>query len=117
MMFSVGKQYHRGHVVPHTLGGGTDINLVPQLGKINIVRFGRWRNLPYRLREPYVSHNGTTAVSPRSKIILGRRRPGWIKDVSSSARSLISEVTATELDGTSSAHATVGWREISLVIS
>jgi hypothetical protein len=30
-----GKRYHRGHAVPHTLGGRTDINLVPQLGLIN----------------------------------------------------------------------------------
>ena len=25
----------RGHAIPHRLGGGTDINLVPQLGSIN----------------------------------------------------------------------------------
>lgn len=31
--------YHRGHAIAHTLGGGTDINLVPQLGKINTGRF------------------------------------------------------------------------------
>jgi hypothetical protein len=30
-----GKRYHRGHAVPHTMGGRTDINLVPQLGLIN----------------------------------------------------------------------------------
>jgi hypothetical protein len=30
-----GKRYHRGHAIPHTLGGRTDINLVPQLGVIN----------------------------------------------------------------------------------
>jgi hypothetical protein len=30
-----GKRYHRGHAVPHTMGGRTDINLVPQLGVIN----------------------------------------------------------------------------------
>lgn len=30
-----GKRYHRGHAVPHTMGGRTDINLVPQLGAIN----------------------------------------------------------------------------------
>ncbi|MFL9921639.1 hypothetical protein PQR75_41100 [Paraburkholderia fungorum] len=30
-----GGTYHRGHAIPHTLGGSTDINLVPQLGKIN----------------------------------------------------------------------------------
>ena len=30
-----GKRYHRGHAVPHTMGGRTDFNLVPQLGTIN----------------------------------------------------------------------------------
>jgi hypothetical protein len=30
-----GKRYHRGHAIPHTMGGRTDINLVPQLGAIN----------------------------------------------------------------------------------
>jgi hypothetical protein len=30
-----GKRYHRGHAVPHAMGGRTDINLVPQLGAIN----------------------------------------------------------------------------------
>lgn len=30
-----GKRYHRGHAIPHTMGGRTDINLVPQLGTIN----------------------------------------------------------------------------------
>ena len=30
-----GNRYHRGHAVPHTMGGRTDINLVPQLGFIN----------------------------------------------------------------------------------
>ncbi len=34
-----GKNYHRGHTIPHTMGGGTDINLVPQLGKVNIGPF------------------------------------------------------------------------------
>ncbi|MBW8785235.1 MAG: hypothetical protein JF593_11480 [Novosphingobium sp.] len=36
---SAGQLYHRGHAVPHTLGGGTDINLVPQLGRVNIGPF------------------------------------------------------------------------------
>lgn len=31
--------YHRGHAIPHRLGGGTDINLVLQLGSINIGAF------------------------------------------------------------------------------
>ncbi len=36
---SAGPLYHRGHAIPHTLGGGTDINLVSQLGRINIGPF------------------------------------------------------------------------------
>lgn len=36
---SNGPLYHRGHAIPHTLGGGTDINLVPQLGSVNIGDF------------------------------------------------------------------------------
>lgn len=32
---SAGTLYHRGHAIAHSLGGGTDINLGPQLGKIN----------------------------------------------------------------------------------
>lgn len=33
------KGYHRGHAIPHTLGGPLDINLVPQLGAINVGPF------------------------------------------------------------------------------
>jgi hypothetical protein len=36
---SGGMLYHRGHAIPHTLGGPTDINLVPQLGRINVGPF------------------------------------------------------------------------------
>jgi len=36
---SAGPHYHRGHAIPHTLGGPTDINLVPQLGKVNVGPF------------------------------------------------------------------------------
>lgn len=36
---SAGPLYHRGHAIPHSLGGPTDINLVPQFGKINIGPF------------------------------------------------------------------------------
>ena len=36
---SDGADYHRGHLMAHSLGGGTDINLVPQLGKLNIGAF------------------------------------------------------------------------------
>ena len=32
-------KYHRGHAIPHRMGGGTDINLVPQWGALNIGPF------------------------------------------------------------------------------
>lgn len=38
---SAGADYHRGHLVAHTLGGGTDINLFSQRGKLNIGEFRR----------------------------------------------------------------------------
>lgn len=34
-----GGAYHRGHSIAHQLGGGLDINLVDQRGKLNIGRF------------------------------------------------------------------------------
>jgi hypothetical protein len=42
---SDGPLYHRGHAIPHTLGGPTDINLVPQLGAVNV---GPFRELEKR---------------------------------------------------------------------
>ncbi len=42
---SAGRSYHRGHAIPHRLGGSLDINLVPQLGRINI---GPFRELERR---------------------------------------------------------------------
>lgn len=36
---SAGPLYHRGHAIPHSLGGPTDINLVSQLGKVNVGPF------------------------------------------------------------------------------
>lgn len=38
------RLYHRGHAIPNSLGGGLDINLVPQLGSINIGAFRRLEN-------------------------------------------------------------------------
>ena len=34
-----GSGYHRGHAIPHQLGGGRDINLVTQLGSVNVGAF------------------------------------------------------------------------------
>jgi hypothetical protein len=42
---SAGPLYHRGHAIPHTLGGPTDINLVPQRGSVNV---GAFRELERR---------------------------------------------------------------------
>jgi hypothetical protein len=40
---STGDELVRGHLVAHVLGGGTDINLVPQSAALNIS--GAWRRL------------------------------------------------------------------------
>lgn len=45
---SSGPEYHRGHLMAHSLGGGMDINLVPQLGKLNI---GEFRVLERKVRD------------------------------------------------------------------
>jgi hypothetical protein len=36
---SARPHYHRGHAIPHTLGGPTDINLVQQRGALNVGPF------------------------------------------------------------------------------
>ena len=45
---SAGPAFHRGHLMAHSIGGGMDINLVPQLGKLNI---GEFRILERRVRD------------------------------------------------------------------
>jgi len=54
---SAGPNYHRGHLIAHSIGGGTDINLVPQLGKLNI---GQFRVLERRVRE--LARQGTNCL-------------------------------------------------------
>ena len=34
-----GADYHRGHAIPHSMGGPMDINLVPQLARVNVGPF------------------------------------------------------------------------------
>ncbi len=65
---SAGSQYHRGHAVPHTLGGGTDINLVAQRGSVNI---GPFRHLerqavatPGALYFTYWIYSGMNSQTP-----------------------------------------------------
>jgi hypothetical protein len=41
---SEGPSYHRGHAIPHRLGGPTDINLVAQKGFVNIGPFRALEN-------------------------------------------------------------------------
>jgi hypothetical protein len=63
-----GKRYHRGHAVPHTLGGRTDINLVPQLGVINSGPFQEIERLavatPGSLYFTYWSYPGSRTQRP-----------------------------------------------------
>ena len=60
---SAGQRYHRGHAIPHTLGGPLDINLVPQLGSVNI---GSFRSLEKRAVASPGSFYFTYWVYPKS---------------------------------------------------
>jgi hypothetical protein len=60
---SAGALYHRGHAIAHTLGGPTDINLVPQLGRINI---GPFRPLERRAVATSGSFYFTYWIYPRT---------------------------------------------------
>lgn len=53
---SDGPLYHRGHAIPHSMGGQLDINLVPQLGRINTGPFRR-------LERMAVDHPGSVYFS------------------------------------------------------
>ena len=81
---SYGPLYHRGHVIPHTLGGPTDINLVPQLGSVNISRF---RNLEYSVvKTPgalyftYWMYGNSPGQKPHS-VEQGLLCPGQVPDI------------------------------------
>jgi len=43
------KLYDRGHLLAHSLGGGADINLVPQLSKVNRVNFQKIERIARKL--------------------------------------------------------------------
>jgi hypothetical protein len=61
---SAGLHYHRGHAIPHTLGGPTDINLVPQRGAVNV---GPFRVLELRaVRTPGSLYFTYWMYTPRS---------------------------------------------------
>ena len=81
---SNGALYHRGHAIPHTLGGPTDINLVPQLGAVNI---GPFRALerqvvatPGALYFTYWLYGGANSQTP-SGVEQGLLVPGAAPDI------------------------------------
>lgn len=63
--------YHAGHAIPHRLGGGTDINLTPQLGNINT---GPFRTLENRaMKAPGSLYFTYWIYGHGSKVQLARR--------------------------------------------
>jgi hypothetical protein len=46
-------RYHRGHLMSHGTGGGTDINLVPQLGRMNVGAFRRLERFVRQLAQQH----------------------------------------------------------------
>jgi len=69
--------YHRGHAIPHTLGGATDINLVPQLGAVNVGAFRALERAavatPGALYFTYWSYRGSRLRTAR-----GHDEPGQV---------------------------------------
>ena len=63
-----GDDYHRGHAIAHSMGGGMDINFVPQLGRINIGPFRELERLavatPGALYWSYWRYAGATSPRP-----------------------------------------------------
>jgi hypothetical protein len=75
-----GERYHRGHAIPHTLGGLTDINLVPQLGAINVGPFRELERLavatPGALYFTYWRYGRSTTRQTPVGVDQGLLRPG-----------------------------------------
>jgi hypothetical protein len=72
--------YDRGHFFAHTMGGGTDINLFPQLARVN--RGGEWREMErYAAAHPgtfcfiHPIYTGTSWVPARIKYGLYQMPP------------------------------------------
>ena len=81
-----GERYHRGHAIPHTLGGLTDINLVPQLGRINVGPFRELEKLavatPGALYFTYWKYPRSASQQPTG-VDQGLLRPGLPAEVRS----------------------------------
>ena len=82
-----GERYHRGHAIPHTLGGLTDINLVPQLGRINVGPFRELEKLavatPGALYFTYWKYGRSTESQKPEGVDQGLLRPGLPAEVRS----------------------------------
>ena len=72
---SDGSKFHRGHLMAHSIGGGTDINLVPQLGKLNI---GEFRVLERKARK-LAEQNVRCLYFVRSVYTTGSQTPGMFE--------------------------------------
>ena len=81
---SAGKTYHRGHAIPHSLGGGTDINLLAQKGSINVGPFrvleNKAVNTPGSLYFTYWEYKGANTQTP-SGVQQGLLCPGQRADI------------------------------------
>jgi hypothetical protein len=83
---SAGERYHRGHAIAHTLGGGTDINLVAQLGSVNIGPFRALEreavNTPGVLYFTYWSYGPSDSQTPIAvqQGLLCPGRPAKLRD-------------------------------------
>jgi hypothetical protein len=67
-----GRDYHRGHLMPHSGGGGTDINLFSQRGALNI---GAFRELERRA----VANPGTFYFVRLLYDLTGSQRPASVE--------------------------------------
>jgi hypothetical protein len=67
-----GRDYHRGHLMPHSGGGGTDINLFSQLGSLNV---GTFRELEKRA----VANPGTFYFVRLLYDLTGSQRPASVE--------------------------------------
>ena len=82
-----GRRYHRGHAIPHALGGLTDINLVPQLGRINIGAFRELERLavatPGALYFTFWKYGRSTTTQKPEGVDQGILRPGLRPEIRS----------------------------------
>jgi len=67
-----GHDYHRGHLMPHSGGGGTDINLFSQLGTVNVGPFRELERLA-------VANPGSFYFVRLLYDLTGSQRPAWVE--------------------------------------